>query len=107
MKLTRKATVTVGRVLHHARLTIIYETLLEPQYRVGDEPLKLQVVHPQNGTAVLKGLKRPKRQTRTIIYSGFTPPDQPESQHPSPGLQSTRGEAGEITTRDGPTAVSL
>ena len=28
-------------------------TLLEPQSRFGDKPLKLQVVCPQNGTAVL------------------------------------------------------
>ena len=31
-------------------------TFLEPQSRFGDKPLKLQVVCPQNGTAVLKGL---------------------------------------------------
>ena len=31
-------------------------TLLEPQSRFGDKPLKSQVVCPQNGTAVLKGL---------------------------------------------------
>ena len=30
---------------------------LEPQSRFGDKPLKFQVVRPQNGTAVLKGLK--------------------------------------------------
>ena len=30
-------------------------TLLEPQSRVGDNPLKFQVVFPQNGTAVVKG----------------------------------------------------
>ena len=30
-------------------------TLLEPQSRFGDQPLKFQVVCPQNGTAVLKG----------------------------------------------------
>ena len=29
-------------------------TLLEPQSRFGGKPLKLQVVCPQNGTAVLK-----------------------------------------------------
>ena len=32
-------------------------TLLEPQSRYGDNRLKLQVVCPPNGTAVLKGLK--------------------------------------------------
>ena len=32
-------------------------TLLEPQSRFGDKPLNLQVVCPQNGTAVLKGLR--------------------------------------------------
>ena len=31
-------------------------TLLEPQSRFGDKPLKFQVVCPHNGTAVLKGL---------------------------------------------------
>ena len=31
-------------------------TPLEPQSRFGGKPLKLQVVCPQNGTAVLKGL---------------------------------------------------
>ena len=33
-------------------------TLLEPQSRFGDKPLKFQVVCPQNGTAVLEGLIR-------------------------------------------------
>ena len=32
-------------------------TLLEPQSHFGDKALKLQVVCPQNGTAVLKGLR--------------------------------------------------
>ena len=31
-------------------------TLLEPQSRFGDKPVKFQVVCPQNGTSVLKGL---------------------------------------------------
>ena len=31
--------------------------LLEPESRFGDKPFKFQVVCPQNGTAVLKGLK--------------------------------------------------
>ena len=31
-------------------------TLLDPQSRFGDKPLKFQVICPQNGTAVLKGL---------------------------------------------------
>ena len=31
-------------------------TLFEPQSRFGDKPVKFQVVCPQNGTAVLKGL---------------------------------------------------
>ena len=34
-------------------------TLLEPQSRFGDKPLKFQVVCPQNGTAVLKELTLP------------------------------------------------
>ena len=33
-----------------------YQIHLELQYRFGDTPVKLQVVCPQNGTAVLKGL---------------------------------------------------
>ena len=32
-------------------------TLLEPQSRCGDKPVKFQVLHPQNGTAVLKALR--------------------------------------------------
>ena len=31
-------------------------TVLEPRSRCGDKPLKFQVIRPQNGTAVLKGL---------------------------------------------------
>ena len=31
---------------------------LEPQSRLGDKPVKIQVVCPQNGTAALKGLSR-------------------------------------------------
>ena len=34
----------------------MYRTLLEPQSRFGDKALKFQVVCPQNGTEVLKGL---------------------------------------------------
>ena len=38
----------------------LYHTLvvLEPQSRFGDKPVKFQVVRPQNGTVVLKGLIR-------------------------------------------------
>ena len=32
-------------------------SLLEPQSRFGDKPFKFQLVYPQNGTAVLKGLR--------------------------------------------------
>ena len=35
---------------------VLLLTLLEAQSRFGDKPFKLQVVCPQNGTAVLKGL---------------------------------------------------
>ena len=38
-------------------------TLLEPQSRFGDKPLKFQVVCPQNGTAILKGLSSLSRKT--------------------------------------------
>ena len=47
-------------------------TPLEPQSRFGDKPLKYQVVCPQNGTAVLKGLRLsnclPKR---SLVDSGW------------------------------------
>ena len=36
----------------------VFSTLLETQSRLGDKPLKFQVVCPQNGTAVLKGFGR-------------------------------------------------
>ena len=35
----------------------MYLTLLEPQSRSGDKPVKFQVVLSPNGTAVLKGLR--------------------------------------------------
>ena len=38
-------------------------TLLEPQSRSGDNPVKFQVVLSPNGTAVLKGLKDEVRKT--------------------------------------------
>ena len=41
-------------------------TLLEPQSRCGDKPLKFQVVCPQNGTAVLKGLIGPMEHTKKL-----------------------------------------
>ena len=39
-------------------------TLLEPQSRFGDKPLKFRVVCPKSGTAVLKGLR--DRRTESI-----------------------------------------
>ena len=45
-------------------------TLLEPQPRFGDKPLKFQVVCPQNGTAVLKGLNNKECFTRTKPCGG-------------------------------------
>ena len=39
---------------------LLFLTLLEPQPAFGDKLLKFQVVCPQNGTAVLKGLN-PRR----------------------------------------------
>ena len=39
-------------------------TPLEPQSHVGDNPVKFQVVCPQNGTAVLKGLR--------VVVNGMT-----------------------------------
>ena len=44
-------------------------TLLEPQSRCGGKPLKLQVVCPQNGTAVLKGLKSSLKPA--YLYIGY------------------------------------
>ena len=35
---------------------VLYSTLLEPQYRFGDTPVKYQVVCPQTGLRSLKGL---------------------------------------------------
>ena len=57
-------------------------TLLKPQSRFGDKPLKIQVVRPQSGTAALKGIKdlccvnlTTKRSVHTYAQSGlYTPP---------------------------------
>ena len=46
-------------------------TLLEPQFRFGDKPLKFQVVYPQNGTAVLKGLTRTVLQFFSVFSGNF------------------------------------
>ena len=35
------------------------KSVLEPQFCFGDKPVKFQVICPQNGAAVLKGLKNP------------------------------------------------
>ena len=43
----------MGSVFRHHHEDLTLEKL---QSRFGDKPLKLQVVRPQNGTAVLKGL---------------------------------------------------
>ena len=37
--------------------------LLEPQSRFGDKPVKFQLVCPQNGTAVLKGLVNSRKRS--------------------------------------------
>ena len=37
----------------------VFQRYLEPQSHFGDKALKFQVVCPQNGTVVLKGLRRP------------------------------------------------
>ena len=54
-------------------------TLLELQSRLGNKPLKLQVVCPQSGTAVLKGLKAlwneaPHRIPRLLPGTGLFEP---------------------------------
>ena len=61
------------------RVKTSYElTLLEPQSRFGDKPVKFQVVCPQHGTAVLKGLSRKsesddrkKTKTKTSSESAY------------------------------------
>ena len=45
-------------------------TLLEPQPRFGDKPLKFQVVCPQNGIAVLKGSNVCQVACMTFVYWG-------------------------------------
>ena len=45
-----------------------YVTPLEPQSRLGDKPLEIRAVYPQNGTAVLKGLSI-MRHPDEILYS--------------------------------------
>ena len=47
---------TISRLFATKRQVQQLLTLLEPQSRFGDNSLKFQVVCPQNGTAVLKGL---------------------------------------------------
>ena len=67
---------TVKSVLSSRRGAIVFQpstfplTHLEPQSRFGDKPVKFQVVCPQNGTAVLKGLTR-GRLTLPIPNNGF------------------------------------
>ena len=46
--------------LHTGTAVLNGLTLLEPKSRFGDRPVKFQVVCPQNGTAVLKGLSENK-----------------------------------------------
>ena len=56
-------------------------TLLEPQSRFGDQPLKLQVVCPQNGTAVLKGLifAASEKERETAVVRSVQPGEKTES----------------------------
>ena len=46
----------VAPVVFSCTAIVAVLSLLGPQSRFGDKPLKLQVVCPPNGTAVLKGL---------------------------------------------------
>ena len=45
----------MNQALNHPHIgeSTVFLTLLEPQSRFGDKPFKLQVICPQNGTAVL------------------------------------------------------
>ena len=54
----------VNRRCRRREIQNIYSTLLEPQSRFGDKSLNFQVVCPQNGTAVLKGLTVLELQSR-------------------------------------------
>ena len=45
-------------------------TLLEPQPRSGDKPVKFQVVLSPNGTAVLKGLTQNCRNANLVMENG-------------------------------------
>ena len=57
-------------------------TLLEPQSRFWDKPAKIQVVCPQNGTAVLKGLNgvpTPARRDDNILSFGSPGRTSPEA----------------------------
>ena len=56
-RLTQLAAATLQWRFKHFNDGLLLLTLLEPQSRYGDNRLKLQVVCPPNGTAVLKGLK--------------------------------------------------
>ena len=52
---------------HRVNPTHIQLTPLEPQSRFGDKPVKFQIVCPQNGTAVLKGLTQPNNNLATSV----------------------------------------
>ena len=51
--------------------------LLEPQSRFGDKPLKFQVVCPENGTAILKGLKRNTKEMKLLVVGWTRHPIRP------------------------------
>ena len=55
-------------------------TLLEPQSRFGDKPLKFQAVFPQNRTAVLKGSSllepQPCFGDKILYFQVFSPQDE-------------------------------
>ena len=58
-ELNVRTTITTRGVFGRHAFPFLCLTLLEPQFRFRDKPLKFQVVCPQNGTAVLKGLIDP------------------------------------------------
>ena len=62
------------KCLHWRRAS---STLLEPQSRLGDKPLKLQVVCPPNGTEVLNGLTHHLLEVYTKVAAPPFPPPAP------------------------------
>ena len=54
-------------------------TPLEPQSRFGDKPVKFEVVCPQNGTAVLKGLRLCAQTSPLFTRTRYSLSSQPQT----------------------------